>query len=108
MINWVNASRSPRRARPTRSRSSFELLDGNIPNKFPTSVLGYTRRGITRRSVGMVDEGASKAPGRKSVWVRVPPPAVRFWDGLAARHSASISLLEARTELFPSAPVLLQ
>src|SRR5216684_1793025 len=36
--------------------------------------------GPPRRSVGMVDEGASKAPGRKSVWVRVPPPAVRFWN----------------------------
>src|SRR3982075_1131975 len=68
----------------------------------------------------MVDEGASKAPGRKSVWVRVPPPAVAFWaacrslcvhfaasagrqpiDGQPApRHTAAE---EAKTELFPSA-----
>src|SRR5207245_7426951 len=40
----------------------------------------------------MVDEGASKAPGRKSVWVRVPPPAVRPLPAAVPplRHSASI------------------
>src|SRR5713101_6134089 len=57
----------------------------------------------------MVDEGASKAPGRKSVWVRVPPPAVRLRDGQAALitvrpfHSSQ----GARTELFSSAGVLI-